>query len=305
MTQIQMGFEGKTVRIPLESILPTKNLPKKITQSVKFDTILTSIRELGIIEPLAVHPEKVKQGQFHTYVLLDGHIRLEALKQLGCKHAVCLIAKEDEGYTYNRQTNRLSTIQEHKMFLEAIQKGVPPEKIAQVLNVNIKQIRERQNLLKGIAPEVAELLKNQQIGLRVFSVLRKMKPMRQIEAAEMMLSANRFTLSYAEMILATTREDQLIRPKKIKRSEATAEEITHMEREMEKLRNDYHTVEDTLSETILTLVIAKGYLNKLLRNTAIFDFLHRHYPELSNEIEQIIPTITVNASDQGERKIAF
>jgi len=305
MTQIQMGFEGKTVRIPLESILPTKNLPKKIIQSAKFDTILTSIRELGVIEPLAVHPEKVKRGQSQTYVLLDGHIRLEALKQLGCKYAVCLISKEDEGYTYNRQTNRLSTIQEHKMFLEAIQKGIPPEKIAQVLNVNIKQIRERQNLLKGIAPEVAELLKNQQIGLRVFSVLRKMKPMRQIEAAEMMLSANRFSFSYAEMILATTREDQLISPKKIKRSEATAEEIAHMEREMEKLRNDYHSVEDTLSETILTLVIAKGYLNKLLRNTAIFDFLHRHYPELSSEIEQIIPTITVNAPDQGEGKIAF
>lgn len=63
-----------------------------------------------------------------------------------------------------------------------------------------------------------------------------------------MLSANRFSFSYAEMILATTRDEQLISPKKIKRSEAIAEEITHMEREMEKLRNDYHTVEDTLSE---------------------------------------------------------
>lgn len=44
-----------------------------------------------------------------------------------------------------------------------------------------------------------------------------MKPFRQIEAAEMMLAANKFTSTYAEMILATTRADGLVdgaKPKK-------------------------------------------------------------------------------------------
>ncbi|GJH07727.1 hypothetical protein CBA19CS11_02835 [Caballeronia novacaledonica] len=55
-------------------------------------------------------------------------------------------------------------------------------------------------MLDGIAPEAARLLKDRQVIPAVFSVLRKMKPFRQIEAAEMMIAANRFTKPYAEMI---------------------------------------------------------------------------------------------------------
>ncbi|EJT85487.1 Putative plasmid partitioning protein [Pseudomonas putida S11] len=56
-------------------------------------------------------------------------------------------------FTYNRQVNRLTPIQEHKMILEAIRKGTTAERIAEVLSVNVGRIRERQHLLRGIAPE--------------------------------------------------------------------------------------------------------------------------------------------------------
>ena len=58
----------------------------------KYQTIVASIREVGVIEPLAVHPET------DSYILLDGHLRLEALKELGAVEAVCLVATEDEGF---------------------------------------------------------------------------------------------------------------------------------------------------------------------------------------------------------------
>ncbi|WP_082754591.1 plasmid partitioning protein RepB C-terminal domain-containing protein [Burkholderia savannae] len=59
-----------------------------------------------------------------------------------------------------------------------------------------------------------------------------MKPFRQIEAAEMMIAANKFTKSYAEMILVTMRTDALTdKAKPKKQEEISPEDISRMEAE--------------------------------------------------------------------------
>ncbi|WP_031322229.1 plasmid partitioning protein RepB C-terminal domain-containing protein, partial [Pseudomonas putida] len=77
-----------------------------------------------------------------------------------------------------------------------------------------------------------------------------------------------FTGRYAEMVLAATRPEQLVEAKKVSEG-VTAEDIARMEREMEKLYHDYRLVEDTLGETMLVLVVAKGYVSRMLRNQTI------------------------------------
>ncbi|MCY1294611.1 RepB plasmid partitioning protein [compost metagenome] len=221
-------------------------------------------------------------------------MRLAALRQLGAHEALCLLATDDEGFTYNRQINRLTPIQENKMILEALNKGVTAERIAEVLCVNVARIRERQHLLRGIAPEIAELLKTRMVSQSVFRTLRKMKPMRQIETVEMMISANCFTGRYAEMVLAATRPELLVEPKKTCEG-VTAEDIARMEREMEKLYHDYHLVEDTLGETMLVLVVAKGYVARLLRNEAIAAYLERFEPDLAHELAVVMEAVTADA----------
>lgn len=247
-----------------------------------------------------MHPEKRVNGDAAHFILLDGHLRLEALKELGDQEAVCLVSTDDEGFTYNRQINRISAIQEYKMILVAIKKGVSAERIAQVLNVNVDRIHERQHLLDGIASEVVELLKDRTIGQHVFRVLRKMKPMRQREAAEMMLLANRYTQSYIDMILVATRPEPLVEKKKIKHSEVTPEDIAHMEREMVKLYHDYQLVEE-MGETMLVLVVAKGYISRLMRNEAISDYLKRHHKDFSEESTSVMDAITTDTRDQDRK----
>lgn len=129
MSGIDRGFEGGTILLPLDRILPTRQVSKDVRKSQKYRTILASIREVGIIEPLAVHPEKGASDENGLYVLLDGHLRLEALKELGGTEAVCLVSTDDEGFTYNKRINRLSAVQEHMMILRAIEKGLAPERI--------------------------------------------------------------------------------------------------------------------------------------------------------------------------------
>lgn len=296
MSGIRRGFEGGTIVLPLGRILTTRQLNKTVRQTPKYRTILASIREVGIIEPLAVYPETAKADKDGSYILLDGHLRLEALRELGCNEAVCLISTDDEGFTYNKRISRLSAVQEHLMILKAIKKGLAPERIAQTLNVNVDRIRERQRLLDGIVPEVVEMLKDRMVGQKIFGYLRKMKPMRQIAAAEMMISANHCTEKYARMILVTTKPEDLLEPTKAKSTTGVSpEDIARMEREMEKLQRDYRRVEDCYGDNMLTLVVAKGFVGKLLANPEIANHLDKHHRDMAGELRKVLEAVAADA----------
>lgn len=297
MSMTAVAFLDGTISVPLGRIAPTRSLSKDTLHSRKYRTILASVREIGIIEPLAVYPDRDdKDGA--RYILLDGHLRLAALREIGTPNAICLVSTDDESFTYNRRISRLSAVQEHRMIVRAIERGVPQERIAAALDVDVRSIRARQNMLHGIAPEAVELLKDKMLSAQVFGILRKMKPMAQIEAAEMMISANRYTISYAKILLAGMAPQKLLNPEKKQALKGVApEDIARMEREMERLQQDYRNVEDSLGETMFTLVVAKGYLTRLLKNEAIAVYLERHHGPLLGELRTVMEAIGADTRD--------
>src|SRR5687767_6613054 len=116
-----LAFELRPLSLSLDKILLSRQQPAGLAMSRKFRQIVSSIAEIGLIEPLSVAPVNGKSEQ---HLLLDGHMRLAALRELGHSEVPCLVAKDDEGYTYNNRVNRLSTIQEHFMIRRAIERGV-------------------------------------------------------------------------------------------------------------------------------------------------------------------------------------
>jgi ParB-like chromosome segregation protein Spo0J len=273
---VALAFESQGIILPVSNILPSKQIKTNIRVTQKYQQVLASVHEIGVIEPLIVYPQK---DQF--YLLLDGHVRLEVLKQLGHSHVRCLIATDDETYTYNRRVNRMATIQEHAMILKATRNGVSEERIAQVLKVDVASIRQKRDLLNGICKEAAELLKNRHISLGVFAVLRKMKAMRQIEVAELLITTGNFSVPYTKALLAATQPEMLLDPAKHKAVKGlTPEEITKMEREMEALQRELKLVEESHGNQVLNLVLARGYVSTLFQNTRVTRYLTQRYAEI-------------------------
>jgi hypothetical protein len=292
---VKRAFEAETVAIAVEQILPSRLVTPETRKSPKYGSSRASDMEVGIIEPLVVHPQNGAKRE-PSYLLLDGHLRLDVLKELGARQATCLISTDDEGFTYNKQISRLTSVQEHYMILKAVEKGVPPDRIARALNVDVARIREKQNLLKDVASEVADLFKNRPVSPSVFPILRRMKPLRQVEVAELMIAANKFTVSYARALLAATAPDQLVDPKTPKKIKGmSAEDLARMEREMETLQRHYRPVEESFGTTMLNLVVAKGYVTKLLENPAVLRYLSQNHPELLSELQGIVDAIATNA----------
>jgi hypothetical protein len=72
------------------------------------------------------------------------------------------------------------------MIAKAIERNVPGEKIAKALDINVRSLRRKATLIDGICEEVVNLLKDKICPMAIFDVLRKMSPLRQIEAAELL-----------------------------------------------------------------------------------------------------------------------
>src|SRR5690348_14658793 len=207
LNRVAQAFEGDTIIVQIASILPVRSIGKTVKASHKYRQIACSIEEIGIVEPPVVCPDKQKQGLF---LLLDGHLRLEVLKDLGRLEVECLLSTDDEAFTYNKRISRLSAIQEQRMIAKAIERNVPREKIAKALEINVRSLNRKANLIDGICEEAVALLKDKMCPMAIFDVLRKMVPMRQIEAAELLVNANNYSIGYATAILAGTPQSQLV-----------------------------------------------------------------------------------------------
>jgi hypothetical protein len=289
---VKIAFERKILILPITDLLPTKALPPGVKQTVKYRRIAASVAEVGLIEPLSV--ARQKGGGF---LLLDGHIRLDALRTLGSTDASCVVADDDESFTYNKRVNRLAPIQEHYMIVRALERGVPEEKLARALNVDVKGIRQRRHLLACVSGDVAELLKDKPVGHYAFQKLRKMKPIRQLEVAELMVSANNYTVSYAKALLATSKASDLHRPDEIKKATGlSAEQMARLEREMASVSEDYKELEVSYGDDMLVLVVASGFLERLLSKPGIEQFLAGRYPEFLENFRAIVLATSLDQS---------
>lgn len=280
-----IGFDTDTITLKLENIAPLKLVTPTMRDSDKFQQILASIREIGIIEPPVV--ARKQKGQ-EKHLLLDGHLRIEALKELGEKEVICLVSTDDEAFTYNKYISRLSTIQEHRMIVRAVKRGVSEEKLARALNLNVANIVRKRNLLQGICPEAVELLKDKMVASNVFKIMRRMKAVRQIEAATLMNDANTYSFPYIQALLAGTPKSQLLNPETPKKIKGLDEEqIARMEAEMGSLQGEYRLIEESYRINVLNLTVAQTYLTTLLGNSRVKKYLSQHYPEFLTQFQKI------------------
>lgn len=293
--RVKLGFEQQTIELDLKNIVPLKVLTQAIRESRKFQQIIASIREVGVIEPLVVTKESSSENR---YILLDGHLRLAGLKELGEDKTICLISTDDEAFTYNKYISRQAPIQEHKMIVRAVESGVSEEKIAQALNVNVKSIIQKRSLLDGICPEAVDLLKDKMLASGVFRVLKKMKPSRQIETAMLMIDTNAFTVPYAKALLTSTTTEQLVNPNKPKTGTGLSQaKRVRMQKELTRLEREYKLIKDDGGQKNLVLQFAKNYLVRLLDNVRVTMFLSENYPDILEEFQKIVEMTSLTSPD--------
>lgn len=281
---VQAAFQFEGIILQLDKLLPTRPVTDKVNASVKYRSLLASIKEVGLVEPLSVFPQKGGK-----YLLLDGHVRAVALKEAGVAEATCLIAKGDEAYTYNRQVNRIAPIQANRMILKALNAGVPEDRIAKALDLAVHTVKSNRSLLVGICPEAVDLLKEKQVARATLALLKKVKPIRQMEIAELMVMSGTYSATYAKALVMTTAPDLLVDGGHNKNhSEKKPEDLARIEHELRVQERDFRMIDESFNEQVMALTLARGYLRTLLENNRTVRFLAQHYQEFLAEFQRIV-----------------
>jgi len=287
MTAIKTAFRPDVVSLKTTSISFSKPFDACRRKDTKYKQIASTLKSVGLIEPLVVF--SLGRGK---YRILDGNKRLDILLEQNVPLVECILATVDESYTYNKRVNYLSPVGEHEMILRALAHN-SIERIAEALNVNVDTIRRKRNLLEGICKEAIELLKDRRASPKAFVALRKMKPVRQIEAAELMIASNKYSGRFAAALVAGTRAQMLIEPEKnrVPATVSAAQKIS-MENEMDALFKNLKAVEQSYGVEVLTLSVSRSYLVRLLANKKVYSYIAKVHPEICQELESLIASTT-------------
>jgi len=295
--QVTIAFDPQGIEIPTANILPMKALPSNIRSSARYLRVKASMQEIGIVEPPIVFPQK---GKPDTYLMLDGHVRLDIAKESGYTSLFCFVALDDEGFTYNHKVSQLSPIQEHFMVLRAVKNGVSEERIARTLNVDPVTIRQKRDLLIGICPEAVDLLKERRASTGALREMKRVKPMRQIEMAELMIASNNLTTGYARCLVAGSPNDQLIEQDECGHSTKphglAPEDLARMKKEMTGLEREFTMVQDEYGQNMLNLVVVVAYVRRLLDNETVVRYLSRSEPAMLGEFQKIVEMTELRAT---------
>jgi hypothetical protein len=291
---VKRAFQPEIVSINITDIVPIKTMTAAYRKTPTYRRIAASMAHVGLIEPLIVFP--TTKG---TYVLLDGHTRLDILIATSIPTANCLLSTDNESYTYNKRVNYIPPIAQHHMILRALA-HVSEERIASALNVRVATIREKRDLLKGICPEAAEILRNQRVSADAFSAMRKMKPVRQIDVARLMMSAMKFSGRFARALLDGTREELLVVVPTTRQRDTTEAQQSIMEQETDELLKHVDSIKANYGNDILDLTAACKYVQRLLANERVHRYLAKHHEDSLNALEQLL----ADTSADKQRRLA-
>ena len=233
------------------------------------------------------------------YLLIDGQLRIEALKDLGSTEVDCLVALSDDTYSYNKRISRIAAVQEHRMIVRGMDSGVSPERLSKTLYLSPKTIRDRFRMLHGICDEVVHLMSDIECPRKVFDILRQMTPLRQIEAAELMIGQRNLSIMFAQALLAASQPDQLMAMpnKRLQDSMVSGESIARLERELSTLQMQVKAVEENYGPDQAELTIIQNYVSSLLNSAPIVRWLSSNRRDYLTEFQNITDMKRLPASD--------
>lgn len=133
-------------------------------------------------------------------------------------------------------------------------------------------------------------------------MLRNIKAARQVKAVELMVASNIITVAHADALLEATPPEQRIDFKPSERDKLLApiEQIVKLGKEMSQVQSQCKDAEENYGSDLLNLVVAKGYLTKLVGNDAVKSYITRHEPEILEHFELVVNTVNMEEAVQQQ-----
>lgn len=189
-----------------------------------------------------------------------------------------------------------SPLEQRQIILDLLALGQTEDRLAAHWGVKITLIRRRVILLRGIGNEAFVLLKDKEVNPHVFEILRKLKPGRQVEVAQLMIASGNLTSGYVKALLAASRQTDLVNPHRTKSvANLSADQMKRMEKIMETLQPAFMVATKHYKSTILDLIVCERFISRVIANTRILDYLSGQAPALVADMRTVLGRIATCA----------
>ena len=276
-----MEQQLKRVFLKREEITVEEKRAVDFERNRKYKKIISSIINIGMIEPLSVYREGT------NYILMDGYLRLKAAEELEIEELPCFIYQGRDSYTFNAMRNELSPLQESRMLKRAISQGVDEKDLAAVLNVRVDRIRQTRDLIKNLIPKAQELLESNVIFRSTAEQLKRVTEERQHEILEKMKELNNYNSSYAKVLVMKSPDELMRNPgaRKAKNSESSKNRLyTEIKKGSEEIEFYSQRYKHDMKELMKQVV----FFRTLLEREAASEYLSQNYPQMVKEVQKIL-----------------
>jgi ParB-like chromosome segregation protein Spo0J len=189
--------------IPVENILPHPE-NSNYMPPVLFKKLVRHIKNTGRYEPITVRPHPEESGKFQ---LINGHNRLNALKELGRDNARCTVWKlsDAEARLYLATLNRLSgkeVPERRELLLDALAKDFTQEDLTGLLPDPTEHIEALFRQEEEIAKMISNFEKKEDIPAMLSFYLDRAKAETVEKALDLVKKSNSDILSSSDAIWA-------------------------------------------------------------------------------------------------------
>lgn len=268
--------------IPIEKLEPLNQRSINLKTNRGFHKILSSVRSIGLIEPLCVFREN------SHYVILDGFLRYKACEQLGIKSIPCIAYPTKEAYTFNRMVNRLSHYQESCMLRKSLE-TIDHSTIEKVLGIQSLKYRLGTEIYEHLHPDVIRMIDSNKISRKCAAELVHVNPDRQLEILREMKKCNDYSVSVGRALVIKTPPEQRNIKKKTKiiwvENPDKKQELVGKLEEVQKRHDFFATLYRQYTTDLLRLCI---YVRKLINNQKIREYMVSKFPELLSRFHKIV-----------------
>lgn len=268
--------------IGLKELKPMNARQINVATNRGYRKILASIMAIGLIEPLSVHREN---GQ---YWILDGCLRYMACTHLEMETVPCLVYKDKQAYTFNRNVNRLSPYQEIRMLRKSLE-AIDEATIAKTFGLQTIRARLIPNLVKQLHPEVVEAFKENVITRTTVGEMMRAMQTRQAEILKEMKRVGDYSPSFCRTLVIQTPDAQ--RNKNKVQQKAWSEDSDRKRGMIDRLKHAenqhdfYATLYRKYSADLLKLTF---YVRKVISNAKIEEYLCANHAGVLARFKSVI-----------------
>ena len=276
-----MEQELKRVLLKREEITVEEKREIDFERNRKYKKIVSSIKNIGMIEPLSIY----REGESH--ILLDGYLRLKAAEELKIEELPCFLYQGRDSYTFNAMRNELSPLQESRMLKRAISQGVNEKDLAAVLNVRVDRIRQTRDLADNLIHKAQKLLESNVIFRSTAEQLKRVTEERQHMILDKMEEVNNYNASYAKVLVMKSPEEMMRNPGAGNTNNLESSK-KRLYTEIKKGGEEIEFYSQRYKQDMKELMKQVVFFRTLLEREATSEYLSQNYPQMVKEVQKIL-----------------